>query len=62
MLSFSTPFDSPSFLFEKQCLLHENLDAILRIRDIWLLVDPPLLEGSAKFFKLEDGSKLQEGD
>jgi hypothetical protein len=38
--------------------LHENLGAMPRIRDIWLLVDPPLLGGFDKFFKLEDGNKL----
>jgi hypothetical protein len=62
MLSFSTPLDGPIFLFENQCLLHENLDAIPRIGDMWLFVDPPLLGGFAKFFKLKDRSKLQEGD
>jgi len=58
MLGFSTPFDVPILLFEKQCLLHENFDVILRIGDIWLFFDPPLLGRFVKFFKSKDKSKL----
>jgi len=30
--------------------------------DVWLHVDPPLLGRFAKFFKLENESKLKKGD
>jgi hypothetical protein len=42
--------------------IHENLNNIPRLRDIWLLVDSPLLRRCAKFFKLEHNSEFKEGN
>jgi hypothetical protein len=47
---------------ERSRKIHENLNSILRLGDIWLLVDPPLLGGCAKFFKLEHSNEFKEGD
>jgi hypothetical protein len=47
---------------ERSHKLHENLDSLLRLRDIWMLVDPPLLGGRVKFFKLEYNGGFKKGD
>jgi hypothetical protein len=47
---------------EKSHKSHENLNNITRLRDIWFLVDPPLLRGCAKFFKPEHSNEFKEGD
>jgi len=43
-------------------LLHENLEVVPRLGDIWLLVKSFVFERFVKFFKLEHKRKLQEGD
>jgi hypothetical protein len=42
--------------------LHENLDNIPRLGDIWILIDPLPLGSSAKFFKPECNNEFKEGD
>jgi hypothetical protein len=68
--SSSTPITPGSFMYldgliiinERFHKIHENLNNIPRLRDIWLPIDPPLLRGCAKFFKLEDYNEFREGD
>jgi hypothetical protein len=40
----------------------KNLNAIPRVRDIWLHINMTFLGGFAKFFKLEHRDRLQEGN
>jgi hypothetical protein len=47
---------------ERSRKIHENPNGIPRLGNIWLHVDPPLLGGCAKFFKLEHSSEFREGD
>ncbi len=68
--SSSTPITPSSSMYldgliiinERSHKIHENLNNIPRLRDIWLPIDPPLLRGCAKFFKLEHNSEFREGN
>jgi hypothetical protein len=62
ILGSSTPSNGLIMLFEKQHLLHENLEVVPRLGDIWLLVKLFVFEGFVKFFKPKHKRKLQEGD
>jgi hypothetical protein len=42
--------------------LHENPNAIPRVRDIWLHINMMFLGGFAKFFKPKHRDRLQEGN
>jgi len=62
MLGSFTPLDDLILLLEKQHILCEKPNVVLRIRDIWLLVNLMLLGGFAKFIKLKHRDILQEGN
>jgi hypothetical protein len=47
---------------ERSHKLYENPNNIPRLKNIWLLVDPPLLGGCAKFFKLDYSGEFKEGN
>ncbi len=61
-LGSSIDLDGHIIKSERSHRLYEETNSILRLRDIWLLVDSPLLRGCEKFFKLEHNSERRKGN
>jgi hypothetical protein len=60
--SFSMYLDGLIIINERSHKIHGNLNNIHRLGNIWLLVDPSLLKGCEKKFKLKHHSEFKEGD
>jgi hypothetical protein len=60
--SFFTSLNGLINQSEKFGKLHENLNNIPRLGDIWILINPLPLGTSIKFFKLECNNEFKEGN
>jgi hypothetical protein len=60
--NFSTFLDGLINQSEKFQKLHDNLNNIHRLGNIWIPIDPLPLGSSTKFFKPKCNSEFKEGD
>ncbi len=68
--SSSTPTTPSSSMYlngliignERSHKIHENPNNIPRLGDIWLLINPPLFGGCAKFFQPKHSNDFKEGN
>lgn len=54
--------DGPIIWNEALCKFYEHYDALPRLGDLWIRIDPSLMGGVVKFFKPNHAEKLQVGN